>query len=546
MGAGGEGTDLQFTPTWVVASVCTILVAVSFALVRGLHHLGKFLKRKNQESLFQALQKIKEELMLLGFISIFLAQAQNVIVEICVPEKMMHHMLPCKLDEREYEQSVVKSKPKPVAHFQTFFSSNDVFGNARRLLGGNDDHKLEQHGYCASKGKVPLLSLEGLHRLHIFIFVLAICHVAISVLTIVFGGLIIRKWKHWEHSIVVDEEENESQHDPERAEEVTHVHEHEFIQYHFFGFGKNSAVIGWVRSFFKQFYGSVTKLDYVTLRRGFIMTHCRGNRTFNFHKYMNRALEEDFKKVVGISWYLWIFVVIFLLLNIHGWHAYFWIAFIPIIFLLAVGTKLQHVIIQLAHEVAENNSSIEGELVVQPSNDHFWFNRPRIVLYLIHLTLFEISFEIAFLFWILVTYGFDSCIMEQIQYSIPRLTVGVVIQMLCSCSTLPLYALVTQMGSDFNKAIFVEEIQTRLVGWAQKAKQGVQQNQSSQGSVHNSSDATIEMGSAERRGSVDRMSTATPMTTTPEERRGSVDRMTATPEEDNDGIVAIDEEANVR
>ncbi|CAI8617421.1 unnamed protein product [Vicia faba] len=286
----------HYPSTWVVAVVCTILVAVSFALVRGLHHLGKFLKTKNQESLFQALQKIKEELMLLGFISIFLAQAQNVIVEICVPEK------------------------------------NDASYASLRLLSDNGNHPSQegQHGYCAAKGKVPLLSLEGLHRLHIFIFVLAICHVAISVLTIVFGGLIICKWKHWEHSIGVDED-NESQHASERAEEVTHVHEHEFIQYHVFGSGKNSAITGWVRSFFKRFYGSVTKLDYVTLRRGFIMTYCRGNRTFNFHKYMNRALEEDFKKVVGISWYLWIFVVIFLLLNIHGWHAYFWIAFIPII-----------------------------------------------------------------------------------------------------------------------------------------------------------------------------------------------------------------------
>lgn len=95
------------------------------------------------------------------------------------------------------------------------------------------------------------------------------------------------------------------------------------------------------------------------------------------------------------------------------------------------------------------------------------------------------------------------------------------------------------MGSDFNKAIFVEEVQTRLVGWAQKAKQEVQQNQSSQGSLRNSSDVTIEIGSVERRGSVDRM------TATPEERRGSVDRMTATPE-DNDGIVPIDEEENAR
>ena len=28
--------------------------------------------------------------------------------------------------------------------------------------------------------------------------------------------------------------------------------------------------------------------------------HCRQNRKFNFHKYMVRALEDDFKKVVGI------------------------------------------------------------------------------------------------------------------------------------------------------------------------------------------------------------------------------------------------------
>lgn len=89
-------------------------------------------------------------------------------------------------------------------------------------------------------------------------------------------------------------------------------------------------------SFFKQFYASVTKSDYVTLRLGFIMvkyfmqgqicltiislhlpmlhfitcfsvyllvvlqTHTRGNPKFNFHRYMVRSLEDDFKTVVGI------------------------------------------------------------------------------------------------------------------------------------------------------------------------------------------------------------------------------------------------------
>lgn len=39
------------------------------------------------------------------------------------------------------------------------------------------------------QNKVPLLSLEALHHLHIFIFILAIVHVTFCVLTVVFGGL---------------------------------------------------------------------------------------------------------------------------------------------------------------------------------------------------------------------------------------------------------------------------------------------------------------------------------------------------------------------
>lgn len=70
--------------------------------------------------------------------------------------------------------------------------------------------------------------------------------------------------------------------------------------------------------------------------------------------------------------------------------------------LLAVGTKLEHVISQLAQEVAQRHVAIEGDLVVQPSDDHFWFHRPRLVLVLIHIILFQNSFELAFFFFVLV------------------------------------------------------------------------------------------------------------------------------------------------
>ncbi|XP_062020618.1 MLO-like protein 1 [Rosa rugosa] len=446
MSGGEEEKTLEYTPTWVVAAVCTVIVAISLALERLLHYGGKFLKKKDQKPLYEALQKVKEELMLLGFISLLLTVFQNVIAKICVKHGVMEHLLPCKL-EAEAENTT--------SHFAHF----------RRLA---EETTAAQSGYCEAKGKVPLLSTEALHHLHIFIFVLAIVHVVFCVLTVVFGGMKIRQWRAWEDAIAA--QNYDSQQFINKKHKFTRVQEHAFIKERFLGMGKNSALLGWIHSFFKQFYASVTRSDYVTLRLGFINTHCKANPKFNFHKYMIRALEDDFRKVVGISWYLWVFVVIFLLLNVNGWHTYFWIAFLPFFLLIAVGTKLEHVITQMAHDVAEKHIAIEGDLVVTPSDGHFWFGKPKLVLFLIHFILFQNAFEIAFFFWIWVQYGFDSCIMGQVRYIVPRLVIGVFIQGLCSYSTLPLYAIITQMGTSFKKAIFEDHVQVGLVGWAQKVK----------------------------------------------------------------------------
>ncbi|KAF3329388.1 MLO-like protein 1 [Carex littledalei] len=456
--AGGgfseEQMKLEYTPTWIVAGVCSVIVLISLLVERLLHHLGKILQKRDQKPLFEALQKVKEELMLLGFISLLLTVFQGAIQKICIPPGWANHMLPCKRKE-----SSAGGGGATKEHLSSQFLVGVLNHGGRRLL-TSGEFGIE---HCQKKGKVPLLSLEALHHLHIFIFVLALTHVVFSVLTMVLGGIKIRQWKHWEDQIQKDDIRTNSR-------KIRHVNQFEFIRDRFKGIGKDSQILSWLHSFVKQFYGSVTKSDYTTMRLGFIMTHCRGNPKFDFHKYMVRVLEADFKKVVGISWYLWIFVVIFLLMNVNGWHTYFWISFFPLFLLLALGTKLEQVITQLAHEVAEKHSAIEGDLVVKPSDEHFWFNQPRIVLYLIHFILFQNAFEIAFFFWILTTFGFDSCIMGQVGFIIPRLVIGAIIQLLCSYSTLPLYAIVTQMGSYFKKEIFEDHVQQGLVGWAQKVK----------------------------------------------------------------------------
>ncbi|KAL8155718.1 MLO-like protein 13 isoform X2 [Apium graveolens] len=375
--------------------------------------------------------------MLLGFISLLLTVSQGPISNMCISRHLASTMLPCKLPHES-------SSPSATQHFYLHQS----FNNGRRhLLSEGSESQ-----YCAHKGKVPLFSREAIHQLHIFIFVLAVVHVIFCATTMVLGGLKIQQWKRWEQSSTAPHEH--------------HKHHLQDFKRRTSGYWRKYRLFGWIRSFFKQFYGSVTKSDYIALRHGFIQEHCRTRPNFNFHRYMLRTLEHDFKHMVGISWYLWLFVVLFLLLNLAGWHTYFWLSFLPLILLLLVGAHLEHIITRLARGVAERNTAEGQTATVKPSDDHFFMGHPRFILHLIHFILFQNSFEIAFFAWILTSYGFHSCIMEKIAYIIPRLVMGFIVQVLCSYITLPLYALVTQMGSQFKPGIFDEGIRSLVDNWA--------------------------------------------------------------------------------
>uniref|UniRef100_A0ACD6A8K3 Uncharacterized protein n=1 Tax=Avena sativa TaxID=4498 RepID=A0ACD6A8K3_AVESA len=433
-----EDASLEHTPTWVVAAVCFVIVSVSLAAERFLHYLGKALKHKKQKTLFSALQRLKEELMLLGFISFVLSLSQGLIVHICIPETATHLMLPCKREK----------------------------------------HKVAEEGgiICKKKGDVPMLSLEALHQLHIFIFVLGFVHVVFCATTILLGGAKIRKWKHWETGIHREIQEKLQQTEFAAKATPSHAalhgeHQGEFVSERTKGFCMKLAVVSWTIAFFKQFHDSVSKSDYKALRSAFVLIHYPRLPKFDFHKYMTRALEHDFKRVVGISWYLWLFVILFLLLNINGWHTYFWLAFLPLFLLLVVGAKLQHIITRLAQEAAASLADETHQVPnIKPSKEHFWFGKPSIVLHLIHFILFQNAFEIAFFFWVLVTYGFNSCIMEQKSYAISRLVIGLIIQVVCSYITLPLYAIVTHMGGDIKLEALGSGLNESVANWATDAR----------------------------------------------------------------------------
>lgn len=55
-----------------------------------------------------------------------------------------------------------------------------------------------------------------------------------------------------------------------------------------------------------------------------------------------------------------------------------------------VGTKLEIIIMEMAQHIQDKTSVVKGAPVVEPSNKYFWFNRPDIILFLIHFTLFQV------------------------------------------------------------------------------------------------------------------------------------------------------------
>ncbi|KAL8134138.1 MLO-like protein 10 [Apium graveolens] len=438
--SSGKQRELDQTPTWAVAGFCAAFIIISILLEKILHKLGAWFTKKHKKALFDALDKVKSELMILGFISLILTFTQYYIAEICVPEDVANSMLPCprntgikKKLSRLLEEEEAKPPPK--------------------------DSK-----FSCKEGKVPLISKDGLHQLHILIFFLAVLHVIYSAITMALGKLKIRGWKVWEKETASNDYEFAND-----ASRFRLVHETSFVRAHTKLWTKIPFVFT-IGCFLRQFFRSVTKTDYLTLRNGFINVHLAPGSKFDFQKYIKRSLEDDFKVVVGVSPVLWASFVIFLLINVDGSEALFWVSLIPLVIILAVGTKLQSILTKMATEIINRHAVVQGIPLVQGSDKYFWFGRPKLVLYLIHFALFQNAFQVTYFLWITYEFGVNSCFHENYEFLIVKLCIGVLVLVLCSYITLPLYALVTQMGSHMKKSIFDEQTSRALLNWKKAAK----------------------------------------------------------------------------
>ncbi|CAN6556932.1 unnamed protein product [Malus baccata var. baccata] len=470
MAAATSGRSLEQTPTWAVAVVCFVLVLISIIIEHIIELIAKWLKKKHKSALYEALEKIKSELMLLGFISLLLTVGQGPISNICISQKLGNTWHPCGKkpeDKLNKEEDLEYVDETPSRRLLSLF--NETGGGSRRVLAAAGTDK------CSATGKVPFISADGIHQLHIFIFVLAVFHVLYCIITMALGRAKMGSWKRWEKETRTVE--YQFSHDPER---FRFARDTSFGRRHM-SYWTKTPFLMWIVCFFRQFVRSVPKVDYLTLRHGFIMAHLapQSHQNFNFQKYINRSLEEDFKVVVGISPPIWFFAVIFILFNTHGLYTYYWLPFIPLIIILLVGTKLQVIITKMGLRIQESGEVVKGLPVVQPGDHLFWLNRPRLILYLINFVLFQNAFQLAFFAWSWYEFSLKSCFHEHTEDVVIRVSMGILIQILCSYVTLPLYALVTQMGTTMKPTIFNERVAAALRNWHHTARKHIKQNKGS-------------------------------------------------------------------
>ncbi|VVA32062.1 PREDICTED: MLO [Prunus dulcis] len=460
--------SLAETPTYSVASVVTVMVFVCLLVERSIYRFGRWLKKTRRKALFASLEKIKEELMLLGLISLLLAQSARWISEICVNSSLFTSQFYI-CSERDYstkENAMLES------------SSPNKTEIPRGLI--NFSHQ-------CGEGHEPFVSYEGLEQLHRFLFVLGITHVLYSCLAVALAMSKIYSWRKWEN---LDGPVADANLQAKKNKVMTR--QSTFIFHHTSHPWSRNRLLIWMLCFLRQFKSSIQRSDYLALRLGFISKH-KLPLSYNFHKYMVRSMEDEFQGILGISWPLWGYAIVCIFVNIHGLNIYFWLSFIPAILVMLVGTKLQHVVSSLALEIVEQTGPATGTQV-KPRDDLFWFGKPVILLRLIQFIIFQNAFEMATFLWSLVRHsrmkqyinrldaiseifpyiwGLEerSCFMKNHLMIVIRLTSGVLVQFWCSYSTVPLNVIVTQMGSRCKKALVAESVRDSLHSWCKRVKE---------------------------------------------------------------------------
>jgi len=504
----GSGPRFEATPSWRLATVLFVIVLVSYAVEHFLHwlqhrlqHGGKAMNQLLAKGYVTALTKLKEELMLLGFISMFLAFTEDYFALLCMPASWMD---PSKdtfvaANHADDKQCVATMYHKPGYVKSTADDHRRLMGNdmstAQRALqwatesgaseqvqsflasacessgaslvegrrqlgggGGGDDNT------CIGSGLEEFVSLAALHQAHILIFLIAVFHITYTVLTMMMSQRVVATLDDLEVWGDGEDESVDALHKPRS---------------------------GWPAAFIRQIYnlGFRNPFTYMSLRNFFIIKHGL-SADFPFDDYIALTAAHEFENIIGLKWWMWLCLTLYVLAEGLGFHYFTGCWSLASVFIsMLVGTKVSKIACdvaidsyeqydkngdgKLSQDELEHMQKLHKDSAASVKKSHltgdqnFWLGRPQFLGGLLQYTMFQNSmvFSIA-LFHSWQVKG--NCYMGK-DLRIYRVVLGLLLLAHDSLITFPTYIVVVQMGDTYSKTLLKSTKQLIVKGVVEKS-----------------------------------------------------------------------------
>ncbi|KXZ43622.1 hypothetical protein GPECTOR_85g352 [Gonium pectorale] len=308
MAAGPKITGIE---GWRVALLLVGFVFVTLSFEAIIEYVEKRLKKR--KGLLTAFRALKNELLLLGFLSLLLSVTQESLAKICIPH----------------------TKGSTYLKYKEKYGLSDSCGS----------------------DKEPLWPVSVQHETHFFIFAVAVTHILYCAVTIALTLHKVGAWKKWEEAAVAQAKEG--------AGDVKVMQESlsrsliramcASVMAAASGDRKSAGILiadvtALLASLAAQFRTSVSQPMYHNVRLMFIekmgLTY-----DFDFHALVTNGMETQLARAVHASWPLWLIATFFLVLPLPSFVP-FWSYCLVMGLLLVVGAKLVSVTALLAMQVA--------------------------------------------------------------------------------------------------------------------------------------------------------------------------------------------------
>ena len=363
----GAGNGIEESPSWRVSSFLFLFLLLSTILEHALEHLEHWLHRKELMGWLGALHNVKDELMLLGFISLLLMIFENDIAKICLDDKYWVGVkckypasapAPSPSRRRGVDPACAASAsapaasapapvpaPAPGAPFSILFGYNTTVAApvpapapapGRRLLVLPCDEEPK----CAV-GTTGLLEVAAMHDVHHLIFMIAIVHISFSAITLLLAQSMFAKWRKWE---VWGDAEDGSETIQALRPPIKFKSRVEAHFYH---------VLSTITRM-------VTPFDYIAFRRYYVYKNNKRLKIapekledFELKSILDPTLQVEFENFVGMSSWMYLVLLFEVFAEGYGFGKYYFLNLVSLAVNVLVGMKANSISYSISRGVLE-------------------------------------------------------------------------------------------------------------------------------------------------------------------------------------------------